>query len=134
MDRALARTLAAAIVALGAACGATITCAGGAPAAPGYQVQCFEDPGNGEQVCFAPSKLTANGSIRASPLYAGKGTDIVGKPLIAVADCKKSSIALRDAKGGVPKAAPKIDPRVAEALARDMCAVAKPAIDKSLKR
>jgi hypothetical protein len=102
-------------------------------AKPGYQIQCFEDPATLVQFCFAPAKLTANGNVRASPLYAGKGPDLSLMPLTAVADCKKSTVTLRDAKGVTPRNAPAIEPRVAEALARDMCAVTKPAVDKKLK-
>lgn len=104
-----------------------------AQAKPRYQIQCFEDPATLVQFCFAPAKLTANGNVRASPLYAGKGPDLSLMPLTAVADCRKSTVTLRDANGVTPRNAPAIEPRVAEALARDMCAVAKPAVDKKLK-
>lgn len=100
---------------------------------PGYQIQCFEDPATQQQFCFAPAKLTANGSVRASPLYSGKGPDITLTAFTAVADCRKSTVALRNAQKAATKDAPKIDTRVAEALARDMCATAKPAVDKNLK-
>ena len=100
---------------------------------PGYQIQCFEDPATQEQFCFAPAKLTANGRVRASPLYAGKGPDISLTAFTAVADCRKSTVALRYAQSTAAKDAPKIDARVAQALARDMCAATKPAVDKNLK-
>jgi hypothetical protein len=100
---------------------------------PGYQIQCFEDPATQEQFCFAPAKLTANGRVRASPLYAGKGPDITLTAFTAVADCRKSTVALRYAQSTAAKDAPKIDARVAQALARDMCAATKPAVDKNLK-
>jgi len=115
------------------ACGAPASIAADVQAKPGYQIQCFEDPATQEQSCFAPTKLTANGRVRASPLYAGKGPNISITAFTAVADCRKSTVALRDAQGAPAKDAPKIDARVAETLARDMCAVAKPAVDKKLK-
>ena len=120
------------------ACGVPGSFAGDVKAAdgktkPGYQIQCFEDPATQEQFCFAPAKLTANGVVRASPLYAGKGPDITVTAFTAVADCKKSTIVLRNTQDTAAMAAPKIDARVAQALARDMCAAAKPAADKTLK-
>ena len=104
-----------------------------ATAKPGYQIQCFEDPATQQQFCFAPAKLTANGRVRASPLYTGKGPDITLTAFTAVADCRKSTVLLRYAQNTAAKDAPKIDTRVAQALARDMCATAKPAVDKNLK-
>ena len=104
-----------------------------APMKPGHQIQCFEDPISLQQFCFAPAKLTANGRIRSSPLYTGKGPELSLTPLAAVADCRKSTIVVRNAKGETPADAPRLEPRVAEALARDMCAVKKPAVDKKLK-
>jgi hypothetical protein len=124
-------TLGSAMAAL--ACGAPGSLAADVKAKPGYQIQCFEDPTTQEQFCFAPAKLTANGRVRASPLYTGKGPDITLTAFTAVADCRKSTVALRYAQNTAAKDAPKIDPRVAEALARDMCATAKPAVDKKLK-
>jgi hypothetical protein len=129
-------TLGSAMAAL--ACGAPGSLAADVKAAdakskPGYQIQCFEDPATQVQFCFAPAKLTANGRVRASPLYTGKGPDITLTAFTAVADCRKSSVALRYAQNTAAKDAPKIDTRVAEALARDMCATAKPAVDQKLK-
>jgi len=115
------------------ACSAQSSFAADIQAKPGYQIQCFEDPATQEQFCFAPTKLTTNGRVRASPLYTGKGPDISLTAFTAVADCRKATVALRYAQGTAAKDAPKVDPSVAQALARDMCAVAKPAIDKSLK-
>lgn len=125
-------------IALGSAiaaltCGAPGSFAADAKTKPGYQIQCFEDPATQEQFCFAPAKLTANGRVRASPLYAGKGPDISLTAFTAVADCRKSTVALRYAQSTAAKDAPKIDARVAQALARDMCAATKPAVDKNLK-
>lgn len=115
------------------ACGAPGTFAADVKAKPGHQIQCFEDPATLEQFCFAPAKLTANGRARASPLYTGKGPDIMLTAFTAVADCRKSTVALRYAQNAAAKDAPKIDTRVAQALARDMCASPKPAVDKNLK-
>jgi hypothetical protein len=100
---------------------------------PGYEIQCFEDAATGNQYCFAPSRLTVKGRVRESPLFTGKGSDIKRTEWTAVAECGTSKIVVRDAKGSTPKNAPRIDPRVAEALARDMCTVANARLDKSLK-
>jgi hypothetical protein len=94
---------------------------------PGYEIQCFEETsGNKLQYCFAPSKLVIDGTTRSSPLFTGTGTDLAKTAFVVVADCRKSTLALKDASGAAAKGAPPLKGVIAKALATDMCAFKSP--------
>jgi len=97
-----------------------------APPPEGYVIQCQEDPATRRQYCFAPSKLAVTGQVRTSPLYVGKGAELSKTALMAVADCTRQTLAVKDAKGAATAVKPPPAPAVARSLADDMCAAKWP--------
>ena len=95
---------------------------------PGYEIQCLEETsGKKLQYCFAPSKLVVDGMTRSSPLFTGTGTDLAKTAFVIVADCRKTTLAVKDANGAAAKGAPSLKAATAKELAADMCAAKMPA-------
>jgi len=95
---------------------------------PGYEIQCLEETsGKKLQYCFAPSKLVVDGMTRSSPLFTGTGTDLAKTAFVVVADCRKTTLAVKDANGAAAKGAPSLKAATAKELAADMCAAKMPA-------
>ena len=116
--------------ALLAACSALAAAADAPPPSlpPGYEIQCLEETsGKKLQYCFAPSKLVVDGMTRSSPLFTGTGADLTKTAYVAVADCRKTTLAVKDANGAAAKGAPSLKAATAKELAADMCATKVPA-------
>jgi len=105
-----------------------VAAAADAPPPPGYEIQCLEETsGKKLQYCFAPSKLVVEGTTRSSPLFTGAGTDLAKTAFVIVADCRKTTLAVKDANGAAAKGAPSLKAATAKELAADMCAAKMPA-------
>lgn len=96
---------------------------------------CYLDRATRVATCIVPAEVRANGNIRAAPIYTGSA-DGVGRRSAAtlVVDCARQIAVMRDRAGINIAAAPANETAVLRTLVPEICGIAKPKVDKTLKQ
>lgn len=105
-----------------------------ANAAHAVDLYCFEAPDTLKNICYVPGQVSANGDLRASPLFMGGPKSVDRTTLTIVVNCKSSVMTLQDRQGTNVQGGSAGDTRMAAELSKAMCAVKKTRADKALRQ
>jgi hypothetical protein len=105
-----------------------------APAAQAATATCYTDDATNQHLCYQPSKVKVNGTVRAAPLIMGGPKGIRETSFTIVTDCAKGITTLQDRQGVNFAGGWSDDTAANSALAKWICEEPKPRQDKKLRQ
>jgi len=104
------------------------------PALPKATLACYEEPGTRKTLCIDESAVTANGDIRASPLYSGGPNEVRKTGYIFVTNCAKKISTLQDRDGVNFAGGFSSTTSASRSLSEWACDVTRPRKDSKIKQ